>query len=85
MYKVNPNSNHCLLSELPSSFTSVRHPRAADAANPLEFKESRCKTSKFAGCFLPAQVPMRNDFPYTVFDTGALDGFKVAVNRWLLP
>ena len=28
---------------------------------------------------------MRNDLPYTVFDTGSLDGFKGAVNHWLLP
>ena len=28
---------------------------------------------------------MWNDLPYTVFDTGTLDGFKGAVNRWLLP
>ena len=28
---------------------------------------------------------MWNDLPYTVFDTGTLDGFKDAVNRWLLP
>ena len=25
------------------------------------------------------------DLPYTVFHTGTLDGFKGAVNRWLLP
>ena len=25
------------------------------------------------------------DLPYTVFDTGTLDGFKSAVNLWLLP
>ena len=28
---------------------------------------------------------MWNDLPYAVFDTGTLDGFKRAVNRWLLP
>ena len=26
-----------------------------------------------------------NDLPYTVFDTGTFDGFKGAVNRWLIP
>ena len=31
------------------------------------------------------QVRLWNDLPYTVFDTGTLDGFKGAVNRWLLP
>ena len=34
---------------------------------------------------LPAQVRLWDDLPYTVFDTGILDGFKGAVNRWLLP
>ena len=34
---------------------------------------------------MPAQVRMWNDHPYTVFVTGTLDGFKGAVNRWLLP
>ena len=28
---------------------------------------------------------MWNDLPYTVLDTGMLDGFKGAVNHWLLP
>ena len=28
---------------------------------------------------------MWNDLPYTVFDTGTQNGFKGAVNRWLLP
>ena len=28
---------------------------------------------------------MWNELPNTVFDTGMFDGFKVAVNRWLLP
>ena len=51
----------------------------------LEFEVSRCRTSKFARCFLPAQVRMHNDFPYTMFDTRTLDGFKGAVNHWLLP
>ena len=26
-----------------------------------------------------------NDLPYIVFDTGMVDGFRGAVNRWLLP
>ena len=32
-----------------------------------------------------AQTRVWNDIPYTVLDTGTLDGFKGAVNRWLLP
>ena len=54
----------------------VRLTRAAAAAHPLEFKVSRCRTSQFANCFLSSQVRTWNDLPYTVFDTGMLDGFK---------
>ena len=84
MYKVNYNSNHGLFSELPSASTRVRPSRAASAAHPLEFDVSRCRMSKFARSFLPAQVRSWNDLPYTLFDTGTLDGYKGAVNRWLL-
>ena len=35
-----------------SASVSVRHTRAAAAANPLEFEISWCKTSQFARCFL---------------------------------
>ena len=83
--QVNSNSNHCLFSELPSASARVRHTRAAAAAHPLEFEVWRCRTSQFARCFLPAQTRVWNDLPYTSFDTGTLDGFKGAVNRWLLP
>ena len=82
---IKSNSNHCLFSELPSASTRVRHIRAAAAARPLEFEVSRCRTSQFARSFLSAQVRMWNDFHYTVFDTGTLDGFKGAVNHSLLP
>ena len=85
LYKVNSNSNHSLFRDLPSASSRVRHTRAAAAAHPFEFKESRCCTSLFARSFLPAQVQMWSDLPYTVFDTGTLDGFKGAVDRWLLP
>ena len=40
--------------------------------------------SQFARCFLPAQTRVWNDLQYTVFDTGTLDVFKEAVNRWLV-
>ena len=53
------------------------------ASKPLQ--GSKCRTSQFARCFLPAQVRMWNDLPCTVFDTGTLDGFKGAVKSWLLP
>ena len=82
---LNSNSNHCLFNELPSASVRVRHSRAAAAAHPLEFEVSRCRTSQFARCFLPAKVRVWNDLSYTVFDTGTLDGFKGAVDRWFLP
>ena len=85
LYKVYLYSNHCLFSELPSASVRVRHTRAAAAGYPLEFEISRCRTSKFARCFLPAQTSVWNDLLNTVFDTGALDVFKGVVNRWLLP
>ena len=66
LIKVNSTSNHCQFSELPSASTRVRHNRAEAAAHPLEFEVSKCRTSQFARCFLPAQVRMWNDLPYTV-------------------
>ena len=54
-------------------FTWVCHSLAAAAAHPLEFEVSRCRTSQFVRCFLPAQFWMWNDLPYTVFNTRKLD------------
>ena len=85
LYRFNSYSNHCLFNELPSASTRVRYTRAAAAAHPSEFEVSRCRTSQFSRSFLAAQVQLRNDVPYTVVDTRTLDGFKSAVNRWLLP
>ena len=85
LHKVNSNSIHCLFCELPSASTKVLHTRALVAAHPLEFEASRCRTSQFARSFLPVQVRLWNDLPYIVFDIGTRDGFKGAVNRWLLP
>ena len=88
LYKVNSNLNYCLFSELLSVSDGVRHTQAAAAAaaHLLELEVSRCRTSQFAWCsWRLAQTRVRNDFPYIVFDTGMLDGFKGAVNRWLLP
>ena len=84
LYKVNSISNHCVSSDLPSPSVIVWHSRAAAAAHPLEFDFSRCRTSQFASvsCRL---ILVRGIIPYTVFDTGTLDGFNGAVNRWLLP
>ena len=47
-------------------------PELAAAAHPLECEVSRCRTSQFVRCFLPAKTPVWNDLPYTVFDTGTL-------------
>ena len=81
LYKVNSNSIHCLFRELLSSSVRVLHTRAAAAAHPLEFEVSRCRTSQFARCFVPAQTRLWDDLPYTLFDTGTLDGFNGVVNR----
>ena len=43
-----------------SASSRVRHTGAAAAAHSLEFEVSRCRTSKFARCFLPTQVRMWN-------------------------
>ena len=85
LYNVYSNFNHCLFSELPHASTRVRDNPAAAAAHPLEFEVSRCRTSQFARSLVPAQVRMWNDLLYIEFDTGTLDGFRGAVNRWLLP
>ena len=85
LYKVNSYWNHYLFSELSPASVRVQHTRAAAAAHLLEIGVSRCRTSQFVRCFLPAQTRVWNDLPYTVFDSGTLDGFKGAVNRWLLP
>ena len=86
LHKVNLNLNHCLFRDLPSASVRVQHTQqVAVAAHPLEFEVSRCRTSQFARCVLPAKTCVWNDLPYTAFDTGTLDEFKGAVNRWLLP
>ena len=76
LYKVNSNWNHCLFSQLPSASVRVRHTRAAAVSHPLEFEVSICRTPLFARCFLPVQISVLNDLPYTVFDTGTLDGLR---------
>ena len=87
LYKVISNSDHCLFNELPPlllEFDILRCGRSSSIA-VRSIKVLRCRMSQFARCFLPAQVRMWNDLPCTVFDTGTLDGFRGAVNRWLLP
>ena len=85
--KVNSNSNHCLFSERPSVSTRVR---LSQAAHPLEFEALRCRTFQFARYFLPAQVLMWNDLPYTVFNTGTVAKatvglLKQLVNNFVFP
>ena len=84
LYNVKSYMNNCLFIELPSGSVSVRHSRAAAAAHPLEFEESRCTTSQFAKVFpaCPDSCVACPDIPCTVFDTGTLDGFKGTVNCW---
>ena len=85
LYKVNSNLNHCLFSELPSASLEFDVPRCQAAAHSIEFEVSGCIKSQFEMCFLPAKTSVWNDLPYTMFETGTLDGFKEAVNHWLLP
>ena len=61
---------------LPYASTRVQCTRAAVSAHSLEFKVSRCRTSKFARCFLPAQVCTWNDLPYTMFTLGHRIGLR---------
>ena len=83
--QVNLNLSHCLFSDFKSAAVRVWHTWDVAVSHPLEFEVSRCRISQFAMCFLVAQTLVWNDLPYTVFDTGMLDGFQEAVNCWLLP
>ena len=86
LYKVNSNSNHRSFIEFPSACVRVQRTLdAAAAAHPSVFEVSSYRTSQFARCFLPAQTRVWIDLPYTVFDTGSLDEFQGAADRWLLP
>ena len=49
------------------------------------FEVSRRTTLHFARSFLPPQLRMWNDLPYSVFDTETRDGFKGAVNVGCFP
>ena len=73
-YLTNPTST--TTTTTISSTQSLTY-QAAAAAHLLYFGVSRCRPSQFARCFMPAQFQMWNDLPYTVFDTGTLDEFKV--------
>ena len=69
----------------PASFLLLLPEFCIPELQALEFEVPRCRTSKFARCFLPTQVWIWNDLPYNVFDSGMLDRFKGAVNCRLLP
>ena len=86
LFKVHSNNNHCLFSEFPSASTRVRYTLAAAAAHQWNLKYQGVEGPHFLclSCRLGFECGMT--FPiYTVFDTGKLDGFKGALNRWLLP
>ena len=46
---------------------------------------SKWRTSQFARYFLTVLARVWDDHPFTVFDTGTLDGFVEAVDRWFPP
>ena len=62
-YMINSNSNHSVVSKLPSASTRVWHPLVQAASHPLKFEVWRRRTSQFARCFLPAQVQCGITFP----------------------
>ena len=57
----------CLGFPFPSASVRVQHIQAAAAAHILEFEVSRCRTSKFAWCFQPAQTRVWNYLHHTVW------------------
>ena len=59
----------------------VRDTPAAIAAHRYALDVLGCKTSKFASCFLPADVRAWTGLPDAVFESGWLGGFKGAVNK----
>ena len=80
-FKVNSNSNHCLFSELPSTFVSGLQCSSCACSSSIRVRSIKVyRTSQFAGCFLPAQTRVWNDIPYTVFDTGTLHGLVASLN-----
>ena len=73
LYKINANSNHCLFSELPSTSTRVRHTELGPQLIHWNLKCQSVEPPYLKRCFMPAQVQMWNDLPYTVLGTGTLD------------
>ena len=79
LYKINSNSNDCLLSELPSASVRLRHTGAAAAAHSLEFEVSGCDSCDLKYQSVPQGGPdscVERPYSYTVFDTGPIDGLK---------
>ena len=85
LYKDNSNSNHSLFSELPSAYTWVRHSELRPQLIHWSLKYQGVERPNLLGLTFRLMVRMWNELLYTVVDTGMLDGFKGAVNHWLLP
>ena len=79
--KVNSNSNHCLFSVLLLEF-DISELRPQLIHWSLKYQGVERPKLQGLSCRLWFECGMT--FP-TVFDTGTEDGFKGAVNRWLLP
>ena len=82
--KVNSISHHRLFSELSSASTRVRQTQADDAAHPLKFQVSRCRTSKFVGCFLLHKFVCGMTLSTLCLTPEHWMGLRNPVNRWLL-
>ena len=85
LFKINSCSDHYLFSELPTALLEFVITELRPQLIHWSSKYQGVEHPNFARCFLPAQVRIWNDLPYTVFDTEKLDVFKGAVNHWLLP
>ena len=86
LYNANSNSNHCLFSELPSASVRVRYIELRLQLIHYSYKYQGAERLNFQGVSRrPRLVCAWNGIPYTVIDTGTLDGFKGAADRWLLP
>ena len=82
--KVDSNSNHCLFGELSSASVRVRHTGVRQLTH-WSLKYHGVKRPNLHGVSCRPRLVCGMTFHTPLFDTGTLDGFKRAVNSWLLP
>ena len=83
-YKIYHNLSHPLNDVVFAPTRRLRHTRAAVLAHDFEVQLLRCRTAQFERCFVNSMGKLWNSLPGEVFDSGCLDGFKRATNRWLV-